>query len=228
MIDTGHRADVTDRAEPRVRAGRLSRDSATGLWEWDHEVFRILGLRPGSVTPATEHLLACEDPRLRARIAEDLLRAEIEGEPVHVFYRLSAADGVDRRVLLACEAAGSTDAPGVAGITGQLVDLTEDLRWESAEAARQAVVASAEHRADIERAVGGLMVVYGLTASQAFEMLRWWSQNRNVKVRELAVRLTEGASRGTVTGPPLRAAFDALLDDVSRQTPPTHASSAVA
>ena len=59
------------------------------------------------------------------------------------------------------------------------------------------------------------MVAYGLTAHQAFEMLRWWSQDSNVKVRDLAERLTEAASRGTATEPAIRTTFDALLREVS-------------
>lgn len=228
MTRSGCRTDVAGRAVLHDRAGRLSYDTVTGVWEWDDEVFRILGLPPGSVSPAAEHLLACTDLVVRARIAETLRGAEIDGGSAHVSYRLGAADGVDRMVLLSCEAARGTDARGVTHIQCQLVDLTQDFRRESAEAARQAVTASAEHRAVIERAVGGLMVAYGLTASQAFEMLRWWSQDRNVKVRDLAVRLTDGASRGTLSGPSLRTTFDALLDDVSKQERAGRKSTAVA
>lgn len=207
--------ETTVRAPNPARVGKFSYDTVAGAWDWDDDMFRILGREPWSVAPATEHLLSCTDPEVRARVSEGLRRVETTGEPFHLTFRLSAADGVDRWVLIVSGPASPTTAGPVAEITGHVVDLTEDLRHEGAEMARQAVAASAQHRATIERAVGGLMVAYGLDADQAFEMLRWWSQVRNVKVRDLAERLTEAASRGASTGPALRATFDALIDEAS-------------
>ena len=42
----------------------------------------------------------------------------------------------------------------------------------------------------IEQAKGALMVTYGITADAAFALLRFHSQNRNVKVRAIAAQLT--------------------------------------
>lgn len=67
----------------------------------------------------------------------------------------------------------------------------------------------------IEQAKGALMVTYGLSADAAFALLRFHSQQRNVKVRAIAAQLTalmsanESSSQATVQ-------FDRLLDDVSR------------
>ena len=41
----------------------------------------------------------------------------------------------------------------------------------------------------IEQAKGALMATYGLTADTAFDMLRYHSQNRNVKIRDIAAEL---------------------------------------
>ena len=46
-------------------------------------------------------------------------------------------------------------------------------------------------RAAIEQAKGMLMLGYGLRADQAFAVLSRWSQTDQVKVRDLAERLTE-------------------------------------
>ncbi len=211
MSATQDRADA--RSTPDTHVGRFAYDTVEGLWEWDDEMFRILGLRPGSVTPTTEHLLSCQDSALRAQVTECLRRVETAGAPFHVTCRLSAADGVDRWILLVCEPASSTNVLPVRRIIGHCVDLTEDFRHEGVEAARQAVVESARHRATIDQAIGTLMVAYGLDADQAFEMLRWWSQDRNVKVRDLAAGLTEAARRGRAAQPALRATFDRLLHD---------------
>lgn len=213
MSATQDKAGV--RTAPDTRMGRFSYNTAAGLWDWDDHMFRILGLRPWSVTPTREYLLSCKDPGVRARVSEGLHRVETHGEPFHVTYRVSAADGVDRWVLLVSEPASPTSTRPVPEIIGRYVDLTEDVHHEGDALARQAVIDSAQHRATIEQAVGVLMVAYGLGADQAFEMLRWWSQDGNVKVRDLAVRLTGAASRGTATGPAVRTMFDALLRDAS-------------
>src|SRR5664279_791156 len=42
----------------------------------------------------------------------------------------------------------------------------------------------------IEQAKGALMAIYGLTDQAAFDLLRWHSQQNNIKLRDLAARLT--------------------------------------
>jgi AmiR/NasT family two-component response regulator len=43
----------------------------------------------------------------------------------------------------------------------------------------------------IEQAKGMLMLVYGLDAAAAFDLLRWRSQESNIKLRRLAQQLVE-------------------------------------
>jgi len=74
--------------------------------------------------------------------------------------------------------------------------------------------------AAIEQAKGALMVTYGLTADAAFDLLRFHSQSRNVKLRAIAAELAALLS----TSPTSAAAitrFDRLLDGVASglQTP---------
>ena len=72
----------------------------------------------------------------------------------------------------------------------------------------------------IEQAKGALMVTYGLTADEAFELLRFHSQTRNVKLRAIAAQLTARLS-STPTSTRAITQFDRLIDDVTRslQTP---------
>lgn len=58
-----------------------------------------------------------------------------------------------------------------------------------------------ERRVVIEQAKGMLMLVYGLTAERAFELLKWRSQTSNVKLRVLAEQLVADfatISRGSI------------------------------
>jgi len=206
-------------------AGRFTYDVASGTWDWDDEVFRIHGLAPGSITPTTDYMLQCKHPEDRSRVAAVLTRASGTGEVFSLSYRIHAADGVERRVVLVCEG-GMCEDDVVTTISGYYIDLTNDFREEGEALASEAIAASAEHRATIEQAKGSLMLAYGLDADQAFAMLRWWSSKRNIKIRELAERLVETARLGEVTDSGLRSGFDALLHDISEE-PATAAEPAV-
>jgi ANTAR domain len=89
----------------------------------------------------------------------------------------------------------------LAALEGQLVTLTE-----------------------IEQAKGALMVTYGISADAAFALLRFHSQNRNVKVRAIAAQLTT-LMNGRPSSTESITRFDRLLNDVALslqpQPPPT-------
>ena len=67
---------------------------------------------------------------------------------------------------------------------GQVVFDTE---WQAA--ITEAVDDICDRRAVIEQVKGVVMCVYGLDADAAFELLRWRSQDNNVKLRDLARQL---------------------------------------
>jgi hypothetical protein len=64
---------------------------------------------------------------------------------------------------------------------------TDDLREENITAAVGAEIT--ENRSAIEQAKGMLMVIYRVDADRAFDLLKWRSQETNVKVRRLAEQL---------------------------------------
>ncbi len=76
-----------------------------------------------------------------------------------------------------------------------------------------AVTIITEHRADIERAKGMLMLIHGMDDPEAaFELLRWRSQTTNTKLRRLARQVVADflALGGRETLPP-RSTYDNLL-----------------
>ena len=196
------------------QTGRFSFDVLTGKWDWDDDVFRIHGYPPGSVEPTTELVLASKHPDDRARVKALLDRITKVGGPFSISYRIIGGDGVERRVVLVGDSE-MCEPDDVTTIEGYYIDLTDDFAEESEEYAAAAVEASAESRAVIEQAKGALMLAYGLDSDQAFAMLRWWSRNRNVKVRDLAARLVEIAREGSVTDHELRSSIDAQLHDLT-------------
>lgn len=194
--------------------GRFTYDVATGKWDWDDEVYRIHGYQPGSVQPTTELVLASKHPEDRERVRALLDQVSHTGEPFSISYRINAADGVERRVVLVGEG-GLCEPDETTIVEGFYIDLTTDFTVEAEGAASAAVQASAQNRAVIEQAKGALMLAYGLDSDAAFSMLRWWSKNRNIKVRDLARRLVEVAGHGQIADTDLQVALDALLHDLS-------------
>jgi AmiR/NasT family two-component response regulator len=68
---------------------------------------------------------------------------------------------------------------------GFYVDVTPSVR-ERQDQVAAAVTVIAEARAGIEQAKGMLMLIYGMDEPAAFELLKWRSQETNVKLRLLA------------------------------------------
>ncbi|WP_280293981.1 ANTAR domain-containing protein, partial [Nocardia abscessus] len=66
-------------------------------------------------------------------------------------------------------------------------------------------------RAVIEQAKGALMLAYGVSAEQAFQVLRWRSQETNVKLRTVAQRVVAELPNVTGDEVKLRARLDHVL-----------------
>lgn len=195
-----------------AHAGRFSYDVLTGKWDWDDSVFRIHGREPGSIEPSIDLVIGAKE---RARVQGLLERVTESGGPFSIAYRIEVDPGVDRHVVLV-GTGGSRGADEAATLEGYCVDLTEDFAAGSEEYASAAVAASAVHRAVIEQAKGAVMLAYGLDSDQAFAMLRWWSRNRNVKIRDLATQLVDVARGGQFSDADLRGGIDVFLHDVIR------------
>jgi ANTAR domain len=75
-----------------------------------------------------------------------------------------------------------------------------------------AVANFVEHRSAIEQTKGMLMLLYGIDESAAFELLKWRSQQNNVKLRLLAERIaTDFLALSSGETLPSRSAFDKVL-----------------
>lgn len=203
------------------QTGRFVYWIAEDKWEWDDGVYRIHGYEPAEVEPTTDLFLRHKHDSDRERVLKQFDDAVTTGEAFNLSYRLVVGDEVRQVVVV---------GGGVRGVGGQLerltgyyLDLTPEFARANAAAADAAVEASAATRETIEQAKGVLMLGYGLDPDAAFAMLRWWSRNRNVKLRELAERLIEVAQEGHASHAGLRTLLDGLMHDL---TGPTDRSSA--
>ncbi|MDT5237253.1 MAG: hypothetical protein QOF47_3240, partial [Mycobacterium sp.] len=99
----------------------------------------------------------------------------------------------------------------VVGTHGYYVDITPS-EQEHQDEVTAAVAVIAEARADIERTKGMLMLIYGMDEASAFELLKWRSQETNVKLRLLAARVAAVFIALTSSEPAApRSSYDKLL-----------------
>ena len=180
-------------------------------WEWSPEVEQIHGYDAGTVTPTTELVLSHKHPDDYEHVAATLDDIRRTLKPFSTRHRIITTRGETRDVVVIGERFHDIDGE-VIGTQGFYIDVTPTAE------ARQSSISTAlavitDARGGIERAKGVLMYVYRIDADAAFELLRWLSQECNVKLRALAEQLLEDIRTLAHDDDslPSRAAFDQLL-----------------
>jgi hypothetical protein len=179
-------------------------------WEWSDEVARMYGYEPGSVVPTTELLLPHKHPDDRAHVQDLLDYALHSGDSFSSRHRfIDTAGNVHDAIVVADRMSDETGA--VVGTTGYYIDLTDTFDETRKEALDSALPDLFETRAVIEQAKGVLMGVYRISADQAFNLLRWRSQDTNTKLRVLATQLVSEVAALESTSTEEQSEFDHLL-----------------
>ena len=179
-------------------------------WEWSPEVARIHGYEPGSVTPTTRLVLSHKHPDDYEQVAatlEDIIRTH---KPFSTRHRIITVQGETRELVVIGERLHD-NAGRVIGTQGFYIDVTPTGEARAA-IITEAIAEIAENRAAIEQAKGILMLVYRIQADAAFDLLKWRSQETNVKLRVLAEQLiTDVRTLEYDETVPPRSTFDRLL-----------------
>ena len=171
-------------SKTRVGAFRFYFDDQR--WEWSEQVQRMHGYQPGAVTPTTELMLSHKHPEDRAQIAHTLDTIRRTGQALSSRHRIIHTSGKVRSVIVGGEQLHD-ERGRVVGTQGFYIDTTPDEREQQDQMTAQLAVI-AENRAVIEQAKGVLMAAYGIEPNRAFEILKWRSQETNIKIREVASR----------------------------------------
>ncbi|MEV6073000.1 PAS and ANTAR domain-containing protein [Nocardia sp. NPDC052001] len=187
-------------------------------WEWSDELARLHGYEPGLVEPSTELLLAHKHPEDRDRVEAELVTSVRDHAPFSSLHRIIDTAGAEHQVVVVSEPIIDDDE-SVIGTSGYYLDLTDNLPEAQPDRLSESLVEIVAQRAVIEQAKGILMTVYGLSPDQAFGVLRWRSQETNVKLRDLAAALVLAAKPLTPMDVRVRTAFDHLLLTVNRHQP---------
>ena len=104
------------------------------------------------------------------------------------------------------EVADKHDVREFIGTHGYYIDVTAGVQSDLTRAMATVV----ESRAVIDQAKGVLMAAYGIDADRAFDILKWRSQDTQVKLRTVASRFMEAVIREGLT-PEAVTAIDHLL-----------------
>ncbi|MGX1811478.1 PAS and ANTAR domain-containing protein [Nocardia sp. NPDC055321] len=188
-------------------------------WQWSDQVAILHGYTPGEVSPTTELLLSHKHPQDRPHVADALATAVHEGEAFSSRHRIIDTNGEVHHVLVVADRLH--DATGTTvGTSGYYIDLTADRAYDRQVVIEETMSEMVKDRAAIEQAKGVLMVMYSVTADQAFDVLRWRSQETNTKLRDLARKLLAGMSDVGGGSPRQRTRFDHLLLTVHEHPDP--------
>jgi PAS domain S-box-containing protein len=180
-------------------------------WEWSPEVQQIHGYEPGDMEPTTEIVLSHKHPNDRKQIAATLEEIRRTGQAFSTRHRIVDVQGRVHHVVVVGDRMYD-DSGAVIGTHGFYVDVTPMMDQSRQQLVTEAVAEIAESRGVIERAKGMLMLVYRIDADTAFELLRWRSQETNVKLRVLAEQIAaDFMAQDYQDELPPRSEFDRLL-----------------
>jgi PAS domain S-box-containing protein len=90
---------LLERAEQLAQIGSWQWDTQTGEMRWSDNLFRLMGLQPGQITPSTEYVLERAHPDDRARVHRYVEHLEEVGRLPPIGYRIVLPDGVVRHHL---------------------------------------------------------------------------------------------------------------------------------
>lgn len=168
---------------------RFTYDVAQEAWWWSPELYALHGLSH-EVPPSTDLLLSHKHAEDRTATENTLRGVLATGEPFCCRHRIIDAQGRTHTVLSLGE--GIRDEAGdVVAVRGYFIDLTESLSRQFADTTADAVTKSAATRAVIDQAKGILIAAFTIHPDAAFDLLTWYSQHSNTKVRVLAQDLID-------------------------------------
>lgn len=192
---------------PPQRVGRFEYCYDTDTWTWSDAVARIHGYEPGEVQPTTQLVLSHKHPDDLARVKALLKRSSA---PFSSRHRIRTKNGEIRSVVVVGEIVTDVDGEVVA-TRGFYVDVSAAIKEDVQRGIGEELKVIVADRAVIEQAKGMLMVAYDVTADAAFDILRWRSQEMNIKVHDVAKVLVAQLPSVLDMRPEVRRPVDHLL-----------------
>jgi hypothetical protein len=170
------------------RAGWFRFYFADQRWEWSEQVQRLHGYEPGSVTPTTELVLSHKHPDDRGQVAATIDQILDTHRAFSTRHRIIDTGGQVRDVVVVGDQLHD-DKGAVIGSHGFYVDVSPVSGQVREDFVTAKLAEITEQRASIEQAKGMLMLIYGIADGPAFDLLKWLSQEANIKLRLLAEQI---------------------------------------
>ena len=213
----GQAVRALDRAllggEPQ-RVGRFEYRYDDDAWTWSETVARMHGYEPGEIELTTELVLSHKHPDDLGRV-KGLLQQSVA--PFSSRHRIRTTAGEIRKVVVVGDPV--TDADGrVVATRGFYIDITESFNADLQQSISDELQVIASHREVIDQAKGMLMLIYQLNADAAFAVLKWRSQELNVKLFTVAEKLVAELPDLLKAQPATRAAIDHYLLTLNAST----------
>jgi ANTAR domain/PAS fold len=159
-------------------------------WEWSEQVQRMHGYEPGSVTPTTDLVLSHKHPDDRGQVAATIDQIVNTRQAFSARHRIIDTRGRVRDVVVVGDRFFDDDGD-VVGTHGFYIDVSPPAGQANEDIVSAKLAEISENRAGIEQAKGMLMLIYGISDGAAFELLKWLSQEANIKLRALAEQIAE-------------------------------------
>lgn len=188
------------RSPAALRTGTFGHHAAERRWHWSAETAAMHGYELGEVVPTAELLAAHQHRDDRAAFRA----AVAAGEGFCLRQRLTDARGNVRVVIVVAD-------PCPTGLAGFYVDLTGPVLAQHRTLIDAALPDYARRRGPIEQAAGMLMVVYGIPAGRADELLRARAAERGLELARFAELLCAAVADGVEVPERLRTVFDHVL-----------------
>jgi hypothetical protein len=180
-------------------------------WEWSPQVQRMHGYETGHVNPTTDLVLSHKHPDDYGQVAATLEEIRRTSGAFSTRHRIIDTHGDVHHVVVVGDQLFD-DTGAVIGTHGFYVDVTPSMNEAQEEIVSEAVAEIAEARGGIEQAKGMLMLIYRISADSAFELLKWRSQETNVRLRVLAEQIVKDFLNLRYDEVlPARAVYDRLL-----------------
>jgi fructose-specific component phosphotransferase system IIB-like protein len=159
-------------------------------WEWSEQVQRMHGYEPGSVTPTTDLVLSHKHPEDRGQVAATIDQIVNTRQAFSTRHRIIDTAGNVHHVIVVGDRFFDDDGD-VVGTHGFYIDVSPAAGQVNEEIVSARLAEINDNRAGIEQAKGMLMLIYGLSEGAAFDLLRWLSQEANIKLRLLAEQIAK-------------------------------------
>ena len=147
-------------------------------------------MSPARVTPTTDLVLAHKHPDDRGQVAATIDQILTTHEAFSTRHRIIDTGGNVRHVVVVGDQLFD-DQGEVIGTHGFYVDVSPLPEQVQEDLVTAKLAEISENRAVIEQTKGMLMLIYSIDDNAAFNLLKWLSQEANVKLRLLAEQISE-------------------------------------